>query len=333
MRAPPPTDVTHLRPWLGRDAFAEPTPRSAQRLVAETGEERLWRRWFPRMFAPDRRPGPVVRGLHHVVVTPIAHLTFLNLDYQIYLNQILHTSAGAWLGHLVCIPINVALLFYALAVHTGAAAPVFGLNAGLVLLVLLATWYTAMAVRMRAGLWAVFSLAVLLGLWALGNLGAGWALAAGRPWFVEPLALIVAVSSLQAYSHLFERNVPPRANFEDHWLPVREFIWGDARELSLGRRLVRLAWTPIGGLWGALDEWWASAKLLPMYLLELLWMCGYQRGCRDHYRRVSRAVLASGDPALDFVGIGGGASVVALGEADEPELDAPFPEAEPSWAT
>lgn len=274
------------------------------------------------MFAPGARPGPLTRALNHVLVVPLAHVTFLNLDYQIYLNQLFHTSAGAWLGHLICIPINVGLLFYALAIHTGGAY----FNAGLVLLALLATWYVAMARTLSSSLWGGVVLALLGALWAGANAGADRALAhaaeGALPWYLSPLALIVIVSTLQAGSHLFEEHVPPRANFEDHWVPVREFIWDDPDTTSLGHRLLRLAWTPVGLLWGALDEWWASAKLMPMYTLELLWALGYRTEQRDRFRAQTLEALASGDPSLDFVGVGGGVSVAALGEpsADDSQL-------------
>lgn len=246
--------------------------------------------------------------INHVGVTPLAAITFLNLDYQIYLNQVLHTAAASWIGHLILIPINVGLLFYALVIHTSTAAPI--------LLALLAVWYVAMAIRMQAKLWGLTTLALLAGLWAVANIGAASALAAGMPWYLEPLTLIVAVSLLQASSHLFETNVPPRANFRNRWIPAREFLWGDPRRVSLGRRLARLAWTPIGATWGAFDEWLASAKLLPLYVLELLWMCGYQPDQRARVRARSLAALASGDPALDWVGVGGGSSVAELDQPD-----------------
>jgi hypothetical protein len=251
--------------------------------------------------------------INHVCVTPLAHVTCLNLEYQIYLNQVLHTSGGAWLTHVVCIPLNVGLLFYALAVHTGG--PFF--NGGLVLLALLSAAYTAMALKLRSGLWAGVSLVVLAGLWVLANSCASLAspvVGAELAWYLRPITLIVAVSGVQAYSHLFEPHVPPRANFSSRWLPVREFIWGDPAKVSLRARLLRLAWTPIGGVWGILDEWCASAKLLPFYLLEVLWVLGYRRAQRDYFRGFSLEALASGDPALDWVGVGGGASVAALGE-------------------
>lgn len=307
-------EIPRLRPWLGRRQFAPLAHADPARFVPPTTEEQLWRRTFPRVFAPGRRPGPLTRALEHVVVVPLAHVTLLNLEYQIYLNHLLHTSGGTWLAHLICIPVNVALLFYALSMHTAHGAAL--------LFVLLASWYLAMAVKLRSGVWAAVVLAALAGLWALGSASASWVagLDGGVPWYLRPLALIAAVSTLQAYSHLFEEHVPPRANFERRWLPVREFIWGDPRELSLSRRLLRLAWTPLGGLWGALDEWWASAKLLPIYLLELLWMMGYHGEQRDAHRRLALAALASGDPALDWVGVGGGDSVAVLGEPSADDL-------------
>jgi hypothetical protein len=255
----------------------------------------------------------VTRVVNHVTVTPLAHITFLNLDYQIYLNQVLHTSAATWIGHLLFIPINVGLCFYALAVY--AAGPSMLVNGGLLLLVLLLSWYVAMAVRMRARLWGVLSVTVLVSLWMLANVGASRAIAAGLPWYLEPILLMIAGATLQAYSHLFEPNVPPRANFTRHWMPARQFLWDGRGQLPLRQRIARLAWTPIGGVWGTIDEWWASIKLLPLYVLELMWMCGYQRERREQFRRVSLTALASGDPALDWVGHGGAGSVMELHQA------------------
>lgn len=282
--------------------------------MPETGEERFWRSLCPKLFAPGPRAPALTRALNHVAVTPLAHITFLNLDYQIYLNQVLHTSAVAWLGHLILIPLNVGLCFYALAIYTAGGS--FAINGGLLLLLFLASWYMAMAMHMRARLWGLVSLLVVVGLWMLANVGASLALASELPWYLEPITLMIGCATLQAYSHLFEDNVPPRANFTRHWMPARKFLWEGSGDLPLGQRLVRLAWTAIGGVWGTIDEWWASSKLLPLYMLELMWMCGYQRERRDRFRRVSLAALASGDPALDWVGYGGGCSVVELGEGE-----------------
>jgi hypothetical protein len=310
--------LEHRLPWLGRARFRRPQPATPQRFVADTREEQLWRRCLPGVFAPGKRVSWPVRLLNHIVVVPLAHITLFNLEYQVYLNQILHTSAGAWLGHAVLIPLNVSLLFYALAFHTGAGVGFdpLALNASMALLAVLAAWYLGMAIKLRSLPWAAITLPAVALLWMAGNGCAGLVcgLEDGAPWYLRPLPLIAAVSVLQAYSHLFEDHVPPRANFVERWLPVREFIWGDPEQVPLARRLLRLAWLPVGGLWGTLDEWWASAKLMPIYILDVMWAAGYRPAQREHFRSLALDALASGDPALDWVGVGGGASVAALGE-------------------
>lgn len=318
-----PTTSERPRPWVGEQAFERPQPTAVEQLVPTTGEERFWRRAFPWLFAPARRPSRLARVLHHVLVTPLAHVTFLNLHYQIYLYLILHTTPQAWIGHAICIPINVGLLFYALAVFSpfGAAAG-FGVNGGLILLALLSVWYIAMAAKLKNVAWGVGSTLLVTALWAAGN---GLALATVDPlahpgwaptaWFANPLFLIAVVSLLQASSHLFERHVPPRANFRDVWMTTRDFLWGDPR-LPLGRRLRHLAWTPVGAIWGTADEWWASMKLLPIFLLQVMWALGYKPAQQSAYRKTAITALQSGNPALDWVGSGGGAFAEAVDTND-----------------
>jgi hypothetical protein len=66
-------------------------------------------------------------------------------------------------------------------------------------------------------------------------------------------------------------------------------------------------------LWGALDEWYSSAKLLPMFLLQAMWALGYKPEQRREFCAQTLEVLRRGNPAMDWVGTGGGAFV--------PELD------------
>jgi hypothetical protein len=304
-----------MAPWLGRARFSPPQAQPPRRFASDTREERRWRRAWPGLFAPDEPPGLLVRLIRHISVTPLAFVTLRNVDYQIYLNQILHTASVTWLAHLVCVPINVALLFHALAVCIGPSA-------SLLLFVVLASWYAAMAATMRSVAWGLVAVLVLAGLCTAGVVLVRVAAPYGR--WANPFAWMLVVSTLQAYAHLFEAHVPPRANFERHWLPLREFVWGSS-ELPLARRIRKLAWTPIGGVWGTFDEWYSSAKLLPFYLLELLWMCGYRPEQRAEHRARSLASLASGDPALDWIGVGGGASVAELPSAQRVACPTPTP--------
>jgi len=93
---------------------------------------------------------------------------------------------------------------------------------------------------------------------------------------------------------------------------MREFMWGGEGRVPLWKRLANLSWTPIGTVWGTLDEWYSSAKLLPMFLLQLMWTFGYKPEQRREFREQTLEVLRRGNPALDWVGTGGGAFVGEL---------------------
>jgi hypothetical protein len=56
---------------------------------------------------------------------------------------------------------------------------------------------------------------------------------------------------------------------------------------------------------GTVDEIVASPRLLPVLLLELLWLLGYDPVRRAAWRTLSARAIASGNPALDYIGIGG----------------------------
>ena len=46
-------------------------------------------------------------------------------------------------------------------------------------------------------------------------------------------------------------------------------------------------------------------RLLPVLLLELLWLSGHDQARRAAWRALSDQAIASGNPALDYVGTGG----------------------------
>jgi hypothetical protein len=296
----------------------------AARFVPPSAEERFWVERLPSLFGRGR-PGALAWLWQRVTVTPLAHVTFLNVDYQVYLNQIFHTTRVAKIGHGVCIPLNVMLLFYGLAQFTPAelhptahGARPFMLNAGLALLLLLAIWYVALAVRVKSPLLGLLMCGWLVCLWLTGNTLYSLAFTlepAARhwwlptPWYLAPLFWMGIVSGLQAWSHIAEPLVPPRANGTRRWLSVRSYILGEPGAPRRGLALLgRGIMVFVGSLWGTLDEWWASSKLLPFVTLEWLWRLGYRPDERARFEAHARRALASGDAALDFVGVGADAS-------------------------
>jgi hypothetical protein len=59
------------------------------------------------------------------------------------------------------------------------------------------------------------------------------------------------------------------------------------------------------GPFGTFDELVASPRLLPVLLLDALWRLGHDAGRRDAWRAQANRAIASGNPGLDFIGIGG----------------------------
>jgi hypothetical protein len=307
-------------PWIGAASFVDLDAPQAECLVAPTREEVFWRRICPSIFAPRGKPPLFARLVLHVTVTPMAFVTFLNLHYQFYLSHLLHTTPPAWLSHAVCIPVNVGLLFYALALFTpiGSAAAPFS-NGGLLLAPFLCLWYVGMAAKLRNPLWGATACAIVGGLFFAGNELAHVAVDPAptsmwspTPWYLHPLFLSGVVSTVQASGHLFEDRVPPRANRTDEWMSLREFAWGGQEGMPLSKRVAKLSLMPLGVVWGALDEWYSSAKLLPMFLLQTMWALGYKPEQRREFHSQTLDVLRRGNPAMDWVGTGGGAFVTSL---------------------
>ena len=61
----------------------------------------------------------------------------------------------------------------------------------------------------------------------------------------------------------------------------------------------------LAGVLGTVDEIVASPRLLPVLLLELLWLLGHDPVRRAAWRSLSARAIVSGNPALDYIGIGG----------------------------
>jgi hypothetical protein len=56
---------------------------------------------------------------------------------------------------------------------------------------------------------------------------------------------------------------------------------------------------------GTVDELVASPRLLPVLLLDWLWRAGHRPQQSAGHRGLAAGAIASGNPALDYVGTGG----------------------------
>ena len=280
----------YLDPGAGLDAEIWVEPSRGQL---------FWLRHAPAWFAPDMTGGSAwVRWWAIATVTPSTNVTVLNLRYQAYLNLVFHRTRLAKVGHAVCMPLIVAAMLAACcALPLGALPVALGL----------ATWWGWWAVKERDAVWAVAGVVLVAMLYVAANAAythrpqtiAGFALLA------QPLAWVVLASLLQAASHALEP-LPPRVTRSNRWLPVREYLLGGpGRRNSAGVVVRRTGHLTAQVLFGTLDELVAAPRLLPVLLLDALWRLGHDPGRRDASWEQANRAIASGNPGLDFIGIGG----------------------------
>jgi len=229
-------------------------------------------------------------------VVPSTNVTVFSLQYQSYLNDIFHTTWPARAGHFVCMPLITGLVIAGLGATVGGA-----------LAVLLAAWWLAWGIRARLPLWGVASAA-----WA-------GAIYAGARWFAASHGLpaivgwAAALSFVQAASHAPEPTLPPRVTRSNDWVPIAEYLLGrPGARRSLGARALRGLHLVEITLYGTIDEFMASPRLAPIQLLEVLWRLGYAPSLRREWKALSARATASGDAALDYIGVGGGTTLDAV---------------------
>ncbi len=256
------------------------TPR---RYAPLSAEHRFWVRLFPSFLAPSREPGGLLAAVHGALVVPNVLFVTVSAEYQTYLAVIFHRSWLARIGHILCVPLGVVLLIATAA----RLAPSLGLAVGITLSVL----WTAVGVLHRRPLWATVNAGVGAALTALGL--------AYPPGWVHPAWLMLGVAALQAGSHATESHVPPRANGAAQWIDLGEALRGSFGALGAIR-----SW-----LCGTFDEWWATPRLVHVGTLLFLFRCGYAPELRERLLGYARDAIASGDPALDYIGEGGGSYV------------------------
>lgn len=289
--------------------------------------QRFWMRLAPSLFAPrDGRGGAFTRAIGMVLVVPLTILTPLSLTYQAYLNRIFHRSITARVGHSALIPVTTWLVMLACAslvgprpvTHDLGVENLFMLNGAAIVAAFLAVYYAAWAAIERDAVWGVTLVALVFGMWIGANAQftlthaddpnapfyAAWR-TPHNPW------MWMAITSLgQALSHIREPDLPPRLNGTNDWVPLRAYFLGPlaksdhpaTKQPCVGRCARMISHF----FFGPIDEWIASPRLLPVYVLEGLWCLGHRRERRAAIHALADASLERGNPALDYIGTGGG---------------------------
>lgn len=293
----------------------QPSPVEAVVYRPPSGEAtRLVRRagW---LTSPERgRPGPLGRLGLHFFIAPMTQLTFFSFELQAFLFVVFHRTRTAVLGHALFMTTENLFLLAALRGLTVAELPGVTLDGGLVYALLLLLWYGGVA--FRAGLRAWFAVSAPLVVALYGVAGPLGALCRDElhlsPWWgVFVSALLVALS------HATEPLLPPRTVDPFRWVPLRPYVV--AAGIPLGRRLLRYAHIVIIFLLGIVAECWASLRLMHYNWLLVMMRLGYAPSRYAELRGWGERAWATGNPALDFVGSGGG-TFLAPGETRAADL-------------
>jgi hypothetical protein len=285
----------------------------AQIWVRPSRGQLFWLRHLPTLFASEPQASSrLARWWGIATVTPATNVTGLNLRYQAYLNLVFHRTRLARAGHAFCMPVIVAAMLAALCplrlgswpALPGLAIPV---NASLAAAIALAAWWVGWAVKERDAVWGVCGVALAAALYSLANVAyyvrpetSGFAAPLG-----SPITWMLIGSLLQAGSHILEP-LPPRVSRSLHWIPVREYVFGPPGSRYGARQVLRrCGHLAAQTVFGTVDELVASPRLLPVLLLNWLWLTGHRPEQRATYHELATAAIAHGNPALDYVGTGG----------------------------
>lgn len=262
--------------------------------VEPSDEARRLLRVMPWLVSP-RGDGSVGSFLRMSMVAPFTQLTFVSFDLQVFLFEVFHRRLSAKIGHLVGM---VGVNFFLMAGLAGH--PLGPTTWATPYALLLAIWYLSVARVARLTAWGLVMIPVLAVLWSGASAFAAHVAALG-PW-ASPWRWMMFSAFVVAVSHAPEPLLPPRVISGPRWRPPRDALFGGASPAELARTLGRASYT----FWaGVIDELWAAPRLLSYNFLRLMFLAGYAPDRWAEIQRWSRRAVDSGNPALDYVGIGG----------------------------
>lgn len=299
-------------------------PGGVEVFVRPSREARWLARHLGWLVAPrDGRHRWYTRAVGFLVVAPFTQLTVASFDLQLFLFQVFHRRIWARLGHAVFMPavnffVMAALAQLRLGAHPAAHGwPGPSLNGATAYALVLLAWYLLVAMEARLMLWWALTAPLTLALsFAADAYYCRFFVLdeAQRTFFAptvaaaNPFVWAYVAAQMIMLSHVPEPLLPPRVTDAWRWTSVWDFV--------LGRAEVRRSWPRVAGRGllllvqvasGAANEGWASARLMPYSLLLLMFRLGYQPERAARARAYADRAIASGNPAIDFVGIGGGA--------------------------
>lgn len=231
----------------------------------------------------------------------MTQLTFFSFDLQAFLFLVFHRRKLAVFGHAIFMTTGNLFLMAWLRQFTIATTIAGPLDAALLYVLVLLTWYGIVAFGARLRAWFAVTLPVV---WMLYAASLPLATIFRETLHISAAWGVVVSALLVALSHGAEHFLPPRTVHPWRWTRVRDY-W-DAPELSVGARVMRLLHLTLILVIGTGAEAWASLRLMHYNWLMLMMRLGYAPERYAQLQHWTEQAWATGQPALDFVGTGGG---------------------------
>jgi hypothetical protein len=302
--------VRRLRVVHDHPAMFQPSPLVAEAYHPPSSEARRLVRRAPWLTSPERGEATAAARLSlRVLVAPMTQLTFCSFELQAFLFLVFHRTRVAILGHGLFMTTENLFLMAALREVPLAQTPVGVVSGAPVYAVLLLAWYAGVAWRARLPGWFAVTLPVVALLYAAS--GPLDALCRDR-LLLSPAWGVLLSAFLVAFSHAPEPLLPPRTVDRWRWVPLREYM--DGRGLGAGRRLARMLHLVIISVLGIPAEAWAALRLMHYNWLILMMRLGYAPERYAELEDWTERAWATGQPALDFVGTGGGTFLASANE-------------------
>lgn len=305
-------DVVNAPEGVHTEVFCQPSK-----------EMLLLLRVLGRLVSPrNGKPALLNRVLGAITIAPFTQLTLTNYELQDYLFRVFHVTIWSKLAHAVFMPAVVffMMVFFAQFRLQGIPAEQgwqqFTFSGAYVYAGLLILWYLVLAITKKFYLWWLLTVPMVL-LMALGA-DMYFCEYVSSPeifhWYAptdllhNPLLWMLVSANMISASHATELVLPPRAAKRWCWMPLREVLLGEpSQRWSVARVWRGLRQLAFQLTWGPINEWWASPRLMPYNWLMLMFALGYKPEINKVQQDYADRALASGNPALDYIGIGGGA--------------------------
>ncbi|VDI82422.1 Hypothetical predicted protein [Mytilus galloprovincialis] len=245
------------------------------------------------------------------LIAPSVQWDFFDMLYQMYIFEIFHQGVISKCVHFLTIPTNVMLSMMFLAqfnlcgeVQFGGA---FSVNFALILLLVIGMSYIAMGFLHKCWQWGVVTFIVLAVLYMTGNLWYYSYCTYGNPWYnptnwyTNPLIWSYIISFVQAYSHIYEQEIPPYISGAGHWESLHLYLWDRAKkqESNVGRNIFRIAATFLFPVLSVSVAWFSWPHLIGTEIVYIMAGIGYKADMFKEFFIIAEKAKRSGNPIIN----------------------------------